>query len=148
MDYAGFWVRVGAYLIDFIVLLLIQIPIVLISGVSVFDVEAQQSFGFLDVLSLFIGIAYFVGFEGSSKQATPGKMAVGVIVTDETGGRISYPRAFGRYLGKIVSALVLLIGYIMIGFHEKKQGLHDIMAGTYVVRGTPGNVGYNTTVFE
>ena len=92
---------------------------------------------------------YFVGFESSSWQATPGKRALGLIVTDTEGRRISPARAVGRYFGKILSGLILLIGYIMIAFTERKQGLHDFLAGTLVVKGrTRRKWGYDPTVFE
>ena len=72
--------------------------------------------------------------EASSKQGTLGKMVLGIIVTDEAGNRISFGRATGRYFGKILSSLILLIGYIMIAFTKKKQGLHDLLASTLVVK--------------
>ncbi|MGB3471616.1 MAG: RDD family protein [Erythrobacter sp.] len=148
MDYAGFWIRVGAYLIDLVILVVAQFIIAALSGASLFDVEAQASFGITDFLGFVIGIAYFVGFEGSNMQATPGKKAVGLIVTDMNGGRLTYPRAAGRYFGKILSGLILGIGYIMVAFTEKKQGLHDMIASTLVVKGQPGMVGYDTDIFS
>ena len=76
---------------------------------------------------------YFALMESSSKQATLGKMALGIIVTDLNGNRLSFGRATGRYFGKIISGAILMIGYIMAGFTEKKQALHDIIAGCLVV---------------
>lgn len=81
-------------------------------------------------------------------QATPGKRALGLIVTDYNGQRITYLRAFGRYWANLLSTLILLIGYIMVAFTERKQGLHDIICSTLVVRGNPGEVGVDTGVFE
>ena len=72
--------------------------------------------------------------ESSANQATVGKMALGIQVTDLQGNRISFGRALGRTLAKILSGLILLIGYIMAAFTEKKQGLHDMIAGTLVVK--------------
>lgn len=72
--------------------------------------------------------------ESSSKQATLGKMALGIIVTDGAGNRISFARATGRYFAKILSGLIFYIGYIMIAATEKKQGLHDIIASTFVYK--------------
>jgi uncharacterized RDD family membrane protein YckC len=72
--------------------------------------------------------------ESSARQATLGKMAVGIKVTDEAGARISFGRAVGRYFGKFVSTIILLIGFLMVAFTEKKQGLHDKLAGTLVVK--------------
>jgi uncharacterized RDD family membrane protein YckC len=70
----------------------------------------------------------------SDRQATVGKIAVGLKVTDLYGQRISFARATGRHFAKILSAMVLFIGYIMVAFTERKQGLHDILAGTLVVK--------------
>lgn len=148
MNYAGFWIRVGAYLIDFVILIGVQLALSIVTGSSLLDESSPQSLGFANLLSLLISLAYFVGFEGSEKQATPGKMALGLIVTDASGGRISWGQAVGRYFAKILSGALLLIGYIMVAFTEKKQGLHDLLAQTYVVQGKPGSVGYDASVFE
>jgi len=72
--------------------------------------------------------------ESSSYQATLGKMIFGMKVTDLNGNRISFERATGRHFAKWLSGLVLCIGYIMVGFTERKQGLHDLLAGTLVRR--------------
>jgi len=77
---------------------------------------------------------YFALMESSSKQATLGKMMIGVIVTDTDGNRISFGRASGRYFAKIPSAIILMIGYIMAAFTKRKQALHDMMAGCLVIR--------------
>jgi uncharacterized RDD family membrane protein YckC len=76
---------------------------------------------------------YYALMESSNKQATLGKLALGIVVTDLSGGRISFGRATGRYFGKIISGLILYIGFIMAGLTEKKQALHDIMASCLVV---------------
>ena len=76
---------------------------------------------------------YEAVMESSSRQATLGKMAMGLKVTDEQGRRISFARATGRYFSKIISSF-FLIGYIMVGFTARKQGLHDMIAGTLVTR--------------
>lgn len=148
MNYAGFWIRVVAYIIDLLPLLAIGITLALLFGDPIVDADPTPSLGVSDFAGLIIGIAYFVGFESSSWQATPGKRALGLIVTDADGRRISPARALGRYFGKILSGLILMIGYIMIAFTERKQGLHDFLAGTLVVKGRPGEVGYDPTVFE
>jgi uncharacterized RDD family membrane protein YckC len=85
-------------------------------------------------LFLFAGWIYEASLESSSKQATVGKMALGLKVTNEQGARISFARASARYFSKILSRMILLIGYIMAGFTARKQALHDIIAGTLVVR--------------
>ncbi|MCY7409592.1 MAG: RDD family protein, partial [Chitinophagales bacterium] len=76
---------------------------------------------------------YYAFMESSTKQATLGKMALNIKVTDMQGNRITFLNATGRYFGKIISSLIMGIGYIMAGFTEKKQALHDIVAGTLVV---------------
>ena len=85
-------------------------------------------------LCTITGWLYFAGLESSSKQATPGKMAMGIQVTDLNGHRISFGRATARYLGKILSSMILMIGYLMVLFTARKQGLHDLLAGCLVVR--------------
>jgi uncharacterized RDD family membrane protein YckC len=72
--------------------------------------------------------------ESSKFGGTLGKMAVGIRVTDLNGNRISFARATGRYFGRIVTNLTLLIGYIMAGFTEKKQALHDVLASCLVIK--------------
>lgn len=158
MQYAGFWIRVGAYLIDYIVMIIAQMAIFGIFGVAMFgatsldpaDTSAFETAGGIIAYTITTvgGILYFVIMESSSKQATLGKMAVGIVVTDEHGQRISFLRALGRYFAKILSALVMFIGFIMVAFTDQKQGLHDIICSTLVVKGSPGDVGIDTTVFE
>jgi uncharacterized RDD family membrane protein YckC len=79
--------------------------------------------------------------ESSPKQGTLGKMALGIVVTDMDSRRISFGRATGRYFAKILSGLILGIGFLMVAFTEKKQGLHDILAGTLVVKGSASSTG-------
>ena len=158
MDYAGFWVRVGAYLIDMVILWIAQFAIYAVFGVSMYgatslDPEASDAFAtgagiVAYLLTIIVAILYFAVMESSSKQATFGKMALGLVVTDQNGGQITFLRAVGRYFAKILSALVLFIGYIMVAFTERKQGLHDILASTLVVKGQPGLVGVDPGVFE
>jgi len=85
-------------------------------------------------VSLVIGWIYSAGLESSVKQATLGKMALGMRVTDLAGRRISFGRATGRHFAKILSVLILGIGFLMVAFSEKKQGLHDKVAETLVMR--------------
>lgn len=148
MQYAGFWKRVLAYIIDFIPLIIISFVLAIGSGQDLLATDSDPSFGISDLLGLVIGIAYFAGFESSSWQATPGKRALGLIVVDTNGRRITLGKAVGRYFAKILSGLILLIGFIMIAFTERKQGLHDLIVGTLVVTGEPGNVGFDPAVFE
>ncbi len=131
--YAGFWKRVGAWVIDAIIVTIVQsIVSVIIMGGQSGGAGATVA---ANVVGFMIGLVYGAGMESSSKQATLGKMALGIVVTDMNGGRITFMRATGRYLAKIISALILLIGYLMVAFTRRKQGLHDLMAGTLVVNG-------------
>jgi uncharacterized RDD family membrane protein YckC len=145
MKYAGFWIRFVAYLIDGLVL---YIPSIGISFVFMFFGLASETAiggtggeianGFIQLVSygirFVLGLLYFSLMESSKNQGTLGKMALGLKVVDYNGNRISFGKALGRYLSKLVSELILLIGYFMIGFTEKKQGLHDMMVNTYVVK--------------
>jgi len=89
-------------------------------------------------LSLVAGWLYFSLCESSSWQGTVGKKVLGLRVTDMNGHRIGFGKATGRYFGKILSGLILGVGFIMIAFSEQKQGLHDMLAGTLVVKGGSG----------
>ena len=143
--YAGFWIRVLAYLIDTILLSVVLVPMGVVAGVliafshSVEENPAAVALAGLAVrgVSLAVGWLYFAGLESSSWQASVGKKALGLTVTDLNGHRISFAKATGRYFGKILSAMILLIGFVMIAFSDQKQGLHDQLAGTLVLRGAP-----------
>lgn len=147
----------AAYLIDYVILMATQFVIYSVMGISVFgatslDLEANEIFtttiGLVTYALVIVGsIAYFVLMESSSKQGTLGKMA-GIIVTDTNGNRITWMRALGRYFAKILYGIVLLIGYIMVAFTERKQGLHDMICSTLVVKGRPGEGSVDPTVFD
>ena len=149
MEYGGFWRRVLAYIIDGIILNIASGLVGFVLGLGWgFAGGGEESATYLGgAVGFLIGLLYFALMESSTKQATLGKMALGMIVTDENGGRISFLRAIGRYLGKILSTLILLIGFIMVAFTERKQGLHDMIASTLVVKGQPGMVGADPDVF-
>ena len=85
-------------------------------------------------IGIILNWLYFTLFEASKKQATPGKIALGILVMDTDGNRITFGRANGRYWGKILSGMTLLIGYLMAAFTQQKQALHDMMADCLVVR--------------
>ena len=85
-------------------------------------------------LALVLNWLYFAILESSRWQGTVGKQALKLIVTDEHGERIGFGRATGRYFAKILSAIILCIGFIMVAFTDKKRGLHDIIAGTLVIK--------------
>lgn len=151
MDYAGFWMRVVAFLIDSVILIIALIPMALLFGTSSFNtVTGTTSYGLPDLVSPLIALAYCVGFEGSAKQATPGKMAMGLIVIQEHGRRVSYPRVFARFVIKSIMFLIFVpgvIGLALVAFTTRKQGLHDLLTQTFVVRGKPGLVGFDPEEF-
>lgn len=136
VEYAGFWTRFGAFIVDTILLAVagsvIGFIIGLFVGTSGTDPEVGRTFALL--VGIAAGIAYYVGMESSVRQATFGKMAVGIKVTDMQGNRITPGKAAVRYFSKILSGIILLIGYIMAAFTARKQALHDIIAGTLVVK--------------
>ncbi len=123
MEYAGFWNRAIALLIDSVILAIVSIIANLILN------ESLAAF-----IGTFLGWLYFAGMESSERQATLGKSAMGLVVTGIDGNRISFLRATGRYFAKILSALILLIGYFMAAFTARKQALHDILASTLVLK--------------
>jgi len=138
--YAGFWLRFAAYIIDAIVMYAVLFVIALVFGLGgaleAFDKSSQLSALMVTVVVGFyiVILLYFPIMESSKLQATLGKKAVGIKVTDLDGNRIGFGRALGRFFGKILSGVILYIGFIMAGFTEKKQGLHDMIAGTLVVK--------------
>jgi len=143
-EYAGFWIRFLAYIIDGIVLSIFYVPIFFLffappAGFAAIsnDMDALLAFysgltGYWLILIL-IQVLYFAGMQSSKYQATLGKMAIGVIVIDENGNRITMGKGIGRFFAKILSGLIMYIGFIMAGFDSRKQALHDKLAGTYVI---------------
>jgi uncharacterized RDD family membrane protein YckC len=149
--YAGFWLRFVAHLIDG---LIIGIPFLVIFGfVLVFagmgaafgnllhGEDPRAIFAFMGIIFMLAGISliggwlYYALMESSSWQATLGKKALSLRVTDLAGRQISFGRASGRHFAKIISSLIpFFIGYIMAGFTEKKQALHDMIASCLVIR--------------
>jgi uncharacterized RDD family membrane protein YckC len=143
LKYAGFWLRFVAFVIDAIFISIVVLGakavVQFIGGVDLgLGAGRWKASGGAHGIILFIIILthwlYWALMESSPKQATLGKMALGLKVTDFQGERISFARATGRYFGKIVSSLILYVGFMMAGWTEEKQALHDIMAGTLVVK--------------
>ena len=151
--YAGFWLRLVAHLIDNmiigVVLLALLVPLAAMTGLGATlrgfhpDQEPDPALivAFISSIWIFILIAVLGGWlysaycESSEWQATPGKKVLNLIVTDLNGNRISFGRASGRYFSKMITALIPLgIGYIMAGFTERKQALHDMIASCLVLR--------------
>jgi uncharacterized RDD family membrane protein YckC len=153
--YAGFWLRFVAYVIDS---LLLCVVIGIIAGIVIgfigigafrdqFEVMGRNqpnpafpALFFVTIMTLalcsvIIGWLYHAGMESSEYQGSLGKMALGLAVTDTDGQRVRFARASGRYFAKLITGLVpLAIGWIMAGFTEKKQALHDMIASCLVLR--------------
>ena len=135
--YAGFGRRLAAWGIDVVILAVVQFAGgVLLGFLGGVVSNSENTIQGLAMGGNFLGVLftllYFTTFEASYRQGTFGKVYLGLLVTDERGRRISYGRALVRYLGKILSTLACGIGYLMIIFTPNKQGLHDLIAGTYV----------------
>lgn len=146
--YAGFWKRVAAYLIDaFVIGIATQVVQLVVMGVF-FGISASSmgnpetmfasGTGILFVVALYLvplamNAAYYAAFHASSKQATLGKMAVGIKVVRTDGTRISMARGVGRFFATILSSLIIGIGFLMAAFTERKQALHDMVCDTLVV---------------
>ena len=133
MQYGGFWIRVLACIIDSLIVSIGMIALGAVAALANFPkVGAVASFAF--------GLLYWPVMHASERQATYGKALLGLQVGDADGERISFLRALGRELAKIVSALPLMIGFLFAAFTERKQALHDYIAATTVVRVEPGHV--------
>lgn len=156
--YAGFWLRFVAYIIDYIILYVISgfviVPLLAAVGISFgaatggFSDFSQMTEGDMiavatafvtaifagSIITLVINVLYYTLMESSKYQATVGKIALGLKVTDMNGNKLDFVKALIRQIGKFVSGIILMIGYIMAGFTEKKQALHDMIAGTLVVK--------------
>ena len=155
VEYAGFWLRFWAFLIDNVVMgiafVLILIPLIFLTGLGGFIGAIHPDETFNDVgIFMLIGLIFLAAtvslvftwlyhalMESSEWQATVGKRLLGLVVTDMAGQRLSFWRATARHFAKIITNMVpALIGYIMAGFTEKKQALHDMLAGCLVLRRT------------
>lgn len=153
--FAGFWLRFVAYIIDWVIIYALQsfifVPFFGLLGISfaskardfenMSDAEAMGVIGTMAAvstaaifLSSVIAIFYWTLMESSKYQATVGKLALGLKVTDMDGNSLDFVKALVRNFCKIFSGVIMGIGYIMAGFTEKKQGLHDIIANTLVVK--------------
>lgn len=152
LQYAGFWMRLVALIADGLIIGLFQsfvvMPVLALLGYQVTLDPAilesnenldNQIYALLNYVVLVNGVSfvlswlYYAYLEASPTQATPGKMMMGIKVTDMEGNRINFGRATIRYFSKILSAIIFGIGYLMAAFTDKKQALHDMIAGTLVV---------------
>ncbi len=132
--YGGFWIRVVAYIIDAILLSVASGIVGSVFGFNIFAPDWDHFEPAANGISLVIGWLYFALLESSERGATVGKMAVGLRVVTDQGQRLSFMNATGRYFAKFISAIILCIGFIMIAFTDKKRGLHDMIAGTLVIK--------------
>ena len=150
VSYAGFWLRFVAFIIDSLLLyfvgMILFLPFAASMGMGMRGMMTGRPpdlQGLLPMIHAMLRLAllrmvlhwlYYSLLESSAWQATLGKKALGLEVTDLDGNRISFGRATGRFFAKFISWIILFIGFIMAGFTEKKQALHDILAGTLVIR--------------
>lgn len=143
MKYAGFWRRFIAFLVDYIIIAIAEIILFLIFGVILqLTGNADKSNSLTDtVIGMFILIVLVVGnwlyyslMESSNLQGTLGKAVLNIKVTDYNGKKISFKKATVRYFAKILSAIIIFIGFAMAGWTRYKQALHDIIAGTLIIK--------------
>lgn len=144
--HAGFWRRVAAWFIDFFVLSAIEwillmafgarliVPWTAFAGWEGLGAPGRFFDGAVQPFGILVVWLYYALCESSRAQATVGKLALGLQVTDEYGARIGFARATGRYFGMYVSAFVLCVGFMLAGWTPRRQALHDLMAGCCVVR--------------
>lgn len=128
VNYAGFWARVAATIIDALILLIPHLLITLVVDGRFFNAS-----GYTNILTFVMDWLYYALLESGTNQATLGKRVLDIKVTDTDGRRIGFTRATGRYFSKILSTIILFIGFIMVAFDSRKQGLHDKIADTLVV---------------
>jgi len=138
VPYSGFWRRAWAWLIDSVVFYAVIVIVGIVVGLVAGAVAGKGAGlgvreGVLIGL-LFVPWLYYALMESSSVQATVGKLVAGIKVTDEAGRRITFGRATGRYFAHILSGFTLGVGYAMVVFTRHRQALHDMIAGTFVVR--------------
>ncbi len=145
-EYAGFWQRLVAAIIDYFILISIGMVFAFITGFIFTLIMFMAGFKISEIEKIYTLIPdplvlsitflimwlYFAVFEASGMGATPGKKILGMNVVGQYGDPIGFWQATKRFWCKLISS-VFMIGFIMIAFHERKQGLHDLLAGTYVV---------------
>jgi uncharacterized RDD family membrane protein YckC len=133
LEYAGFWIRFGATAIDFIILLIILYSISYIIKAGAINVPDWSLVPIYSCIFWSLDIIYFVAFWAWRGQ-TPGKILMGIKIIRTDSSPITWQYSLLRYLGCIVSTIILFIGFILIAFDSRKQGLHDKIADTYVVK--------------
>lgn len=146
LPYAGFWPRVGAAVIDTVIVLLgaaFFTVLAVVIGVALVDeqtTEGEEAIAGVAtaaaLVSIFVGAwLYTALYESGEKQATPGKRLLGLIVADDRGRRISFARAAARYFSEaFLTGNTFGIGYLIVIWTAKKQTVHDLVCGTVVLR--------------
>jgi uncharacterized RDD family membrane protein YckC len=132
LEYAGFWLRLGAAVFDMVIVLLLLFVLYSLFITCAAEITQRRIF-IMAVVAGIVAIVYFIGFWIWRGQ-TPGKMIAGIKIIRTDSSPIEWTHAVLRYLGYIVCFLTLTIGFIWIAFDERKQGLHDKIADTYVVK--------------
>lgn len=140
-EYAGFWIRLAATIIDALLLMIVTFPILIaIYGREYFD-NTNVIVGSADIVISWVFPVVATLVFWLKKQATPGKLLLSLKIVDATTGRAPHPTQYMvRYLAYFLSAMMLLLGFLWIGIDRRKQGLHDKLAGTVVVRKLPAAV--------
>lgn len=139
LNYAGFWVRFGAKLIDGVIMWVVQMALMLgfgpLLGYNFLNPQPPVDFSILLIYPFMfaVSIFYSVWFVGKF-GGTPGKMALGLKIVSSSGDPVSYTKALARFFAEIVSAIICYIGYIMAAFDEQKKALHDQICDTRVIR--------------
>ena len=154
--YGGFWIRVLAYIIDYMILqvatsvfMALMIALVVLGSGGASDMVAGVGLVSIYLVAIVANWLYFALLESSRYQGTIGKQALKLVVTDEQGDRIGFGRATGRYFAKILSTMIMLFGFFMVGWTQRKQGLHDFVAGTLVQKADSPDLARNSArVFE
>ena len=136
--YGGFWVRLAAYFVDGFIVGLMMMIVMVLWIIAVGTKTAVEYDGVMTLAVVVLGQFYHAYFLSSKRMATPGKRLCGLYVTDTGGHRLSFGRALWRNVAAFFSYVTLYIGFIMAGFTERKQALHDKLAGTLVHR-QPGS---------
>lgn len=148
-DYAGFWIRLIATIIDIIVTLPFFAIIIYLFGTSDYTtIKIDEDFysysakgvtstsnHIVDGISWVLAICYSVFFITSKKQATIGKRICNIYVVTENGGKLSKLRAIARFFASIISLLIFGLGFLMVAFTKEKTALHDLICGTRVFLG-------------
>ena len=137
MQHAGFWSRFIAWVVDVAALLMLAFILAIILPILLGPLIGLPGdaaiLASIIVFWIVVPWLYWALMESSSRQATLGKITMGLTVSDMSGKRISFGRATERYWAKVLSTLMLLVGFVMIAFTAKKQGLHDIIAQCLVM---------------